>query len=95
MTQTRADAQQALGGGESSPLNLIHTNNCSKSLSMRVSDALTPVLVPPIRTVVYFPLESLSRLPAGPLQNLLFLRRLTEQLDAPLWRALIRRATNG
>ena len=36
MTQTRADAQQALGGGESSPLNLIHTNNSPKSLSMRV-----------------------------------------------------------
>ena len=78
------------GGGDSRPLNLIHTNNCSNPVSMRVPGRFAVLLIKPARWVLYRPVEAIKYLPGSPLRYL-WLVRLVVTIDTPLRRAYLGR----
>lgn len=76
------------------PLNLIHRNNSPKPASMRVSGRFAPLLLRPIRRVLYLPVAAIPYLPGGPLRYM-WLIRFVVDLDAPLRRVLLGRALHA
>ena len=87
----QAQRRTASGGGLQSPLNLIHRNNSPKSIGMRVSSRLTPLILRPVRKVLYWPVSAIPHLPGGPV-HWLWLVRFVVTIDTPLRRAILGRA---
>lgn len=90
----RAQAERARPGERERPLNLIHRNNSPKPASMRVCGRFAPLLLRPVRTVLYWPVRAVPYLPGGPLKYL-WLVRFVVDLDAPLRRVLLGRALHA
>ena len=65
----QAKRRTASGGGAQPPLNLIHRNNCSNPVSMRVSRRLT------LENITPQSLDSWLDFLAGPVGQLLLKRR--------------------
>ena len=82
------DAQAARSGGARRLLNLIHRNNCSNPVSMRVPGRLPRLILDPVRTALYLPVWLAPHLPGGPLRWV-WIVRLVVDLDAPLRRYLL------
>ena len=76
------------------PLNLIHRNNSPKPATTRVSGRFAPLLLRPIRRVLYLPVAAIPYLPGGPLRYM-WLIRFVVDLDAPLRRLLLGRALHA
>ena len=91
MTDPVACAERASGAGSQGPLNLIHRNNSPKSIGMRVSSRLTPLILRPVRKVLYWPVSAIPHLPGGPV-HWLWLVRFVVTIDTPLRRAILGRA---
>lgn len=84
----QAERRTASGGGVSQSLNLIHRNNCSNPISMRVSGRLPRLILNPVRAALYAPVRLAPHLPGGPLRWV-WIVRLVVNLDAPLRRYLL------
>lgn len=80
--------RRTAGGGVAQPLNLIHRNNCSNPISMRVSGRLPRLILNPVRAALYAPVRLAPHLPGGPLRWV-WIVRLVVNLDAPLRRYLL------
>lgn len=93
-SQEGAQAKRAPGGLVGRPLNLIHRNNCSNSMPMRVPGRFARVLLTPVRAVLYAPVSVIGYLPGGPLRWL-WIVRLVVALDAPLRRVILGRALHA
>lgn len=90
----QAERRTASGDGVAPPLNLIHRNNSPKPATMRVSGRFAPLLLRPIRHVLYLPVAAIPYLPGGPLRYM-WLIRFVVDLDAPLRRLLLGRALHA
>lgn len=90
----QAERRTASGDGVSQPLNLIHRNNSPKPATMRVAGRFAPLLLRPIRRVLYLPVAAIPYLPGGPLRYM-WLIRFVVDLDAPLRRLLLGRALHA
>jgi hypothetical protein len=90
----QAERRTASGDGVSQPLNLIHRNNSPKPATMRVPGRFAPLLLRPIRRVLYLPVAAIPYLPGGPLRYM-WLIRFVVDLDAPLRRLLLGRALHA
>lgn len=90
----QAERRTASGGGVAQSLNLIHRNNSPEPVSMRVSGRFSPLLLRPIRRVLYLPVAAIPYLPGGPLRYM-WLIRFVVDLDAPLRRLLLGRALHA
>ena len=86
--------RRTAGGGLAQPLNLIHRNNSPEPISMRVSGRFAPLLLRPVRRVLYLPVAAIPYLPGGPLRYM-WLIRFVVDLDAPLRRLLLGRALHA
>ena len=86
--------RRTAGGGLAQPLNLIHRNNSPKPASMRVCGRFAPLLLRPVRTVLYWPVRAVPYLLGGPLKYLWVVRFVVD-LDAPLRRVLLGRALHA
>lgn len=75
-------------GPLAAPLNLIHTNNSPKPVSMRVPGRLPRLILNPVRAALYLPVRLAPHLPGGPLRWV-WIVRLVVNLDAPLRRYLL------
>ena len=84
----QAQRRTASGDGVAPPLNLIHRNNCSNPVSMRVPGRLPRLILNPVRTVLYLPVRLAPHLPGGPLRWV-WIVRLVVNLVAPLRRDLL------
>ena len=84
----QAQRRTASGDGVAPPLNLIHRNNCSNPVSMRVPGRLPRLILNPVRTALYLPVRLAPSLPGGPLRWV-WIVRLVATLDAPLRRYLL------
>ena len=84
----QAQRRTAPGGGLPRPLNLIHRNNCSNPVSMRVPGRLPRLILNPVRTALYLPVRLAPHLPGGPLRWV-WIVRLVVTLDTPLRRYLL------
>lgn len=80
--------RRTAGGGVAQPLNLIHRNNCSNPVSMRVPGRLPRLILNPVRTALYLPARLALHLPGGPLRWV-WIVRLVVTLDTPLRRYLL------
>ena len=72
MTPAEGRVSGTVRGARGRPLNLIHTNNCSNPVSMRVSGRLTMENLTPIS------LDSWLDFLAGPVGGLLLKRRAAD-----------------
>ena len=90
----RAQAERARPGERERPLNLRHRNNSPEPISMRVSGRFAPLLLRPVRRVLYLPVAAIPYLPGGPLRYM-WLIRFVVDLDAPLRRILLGRALHA
>ena len=90
----QAERRTASGGGLQSPLNLIHRNKVPNPIGMRVSSRLTPLLLRPLRRVLYLPVAAVPHLPGGPVYWLWLVRFIVD-LDAPLRRAILGRTLHA
>lgn len=90
----QAERRTASEGGVAQSLNLIHRNNSPKPATMRVSGRFAPLLLRPIRRVLYLPVAAIPYLPGGPLRYM-WLIRFVVDLDAPLRRLLLGRALHA
>ena len=90
----QAERRTASEGGVAQSLNLIHRNNSPEPVSMRVSGRFAPLLLRPIRRVLYLPVAAIPYLPGGPLRYM-WLIRFVVDLDAPLRRLLLGRALHA
>lgn len=84
----QAERRTASEGGVAQSLNLIHRNNCSNPVSMRVPGRLPRLILNPVRTALYLPVRLAPHLPGGPLRWV-WIVRLVVDLDAPLRRYLL------
>lgn len=94
MTPPGAQAQRAPGGGVERPLDLIHRNKVPNPIGTRVSSRLAPLILRPLRRVLYLPVSAVPHLPGGPV-HWLWLVRFIVDLDAPLRRAILGRALHA
>lgn len=90
----QAERRTPPGRAALAPLNLIHRNNSPKPATMRVSGRFAPLLLRPIRRVLYLPVAAIPYLPGGPLRYM-WLIRFVVDLDAPLRRLLLGRALHA
>lgn len=90
----QAERRTASGGGLLASLNLIHRNNCSNPVSMRVPGRFAPRLIRPLRAALYLPVSGLEYLPGGPVRWLRLVRfvvGVVERVDRPMRAVLLGR----
>ena len=88
MTPGSGPARDTFRGARGGPLNLIHRTNCSNPVAMRVPGRLPRLILNPVRTALYLPVQLAPSLPGGPLRWV-WIVRLVVTLDAPLRRYLL------